>query len=108
MKLLPLVIAVACALFAQAVFSPGPPAGKSGAATITFGTIGAGEFGTQTLTVTGAVAGNVVAVGCPSGLPDNVPVTGRVTTANTVQLSALNGTGASVTLGALNFSVLVF
>ena len=76
-----------------------------GSATLTFGLIGAGATATQTITVTGAAAGDHVVLGLPTitaGLTYNAYATG-----NTVNIRCTNTTAAGITPAVATYSALV-
>jgi hypothetical protein len=73
-----------------------------------FGTVNAGTTGSTTVTVTDAVAGDVVKVRERSGgLATGLVLSGQVTAANTVTLYCSNVTGGNIAVGSLTYDVWV-
>lgn len=68
----------------------------TGTGTIDYGSIAAGAVGTGTVTVTGAVVGDAVAVGVPSTFNTGLLAFGFVSAADTVTIRVFNGTGSPV------------
>jgi hypothetical protein len=68
----------------------------SATATLDFGSIGSNATETLTITVTGAVAGDSVFLGCPAGLDAGLIFCASVTAADTVTVRMHNSTGGSV------------
>jgi hypothetical protein len=67
----------------------------SATATLDFGSIGSNDTETLTITVTGAVAGDSVFLGCPAGLDAGLIFCASVTAANTVTVRMHNSSGGS-------------
>ena len=82
-------------------------------ASVNFASVAVGAFATQTVTVTGAIVGDVVTVNLNSGgqlYSDGTSTflfTGGVTGANTVSLRVFNLAGITTTLGTLALSIAV-
>jgi hypothetical protein len=74
-----------------------PPRAMTGTAAWTPGAIGANAGATQSVTVTGAALGDVVAVGYNQNLQDGLVLTGEVSAANTVTAQIRNVTAGSLT-----------
>jgi hypothetical protein len=68
----------------------------SATATLDFGSIGSNGTETLTITVTGAVAGDSVFLGCPAGLDAGLVFCASVTAANTVTVRMHNSSGGSI------------
>jgi len=68
----------------------------SATATLDFPSIGSNDTETLTITVTGAVAGDSVFLGCPAGLDAGLVFCASVTAANTVTVRMHNSSGGSV------------
>jgi hypothetical protein len=68
----------------------------SATATLDFGSIGSNGTETLTITVTGAVAGDSVFLGCPAGLDAGLVFCASVTAADTVTVRMHNSSGGSV------------
>jgi hypothetical protein len=68
----------------------------SATATLDFPSIGSNGTETLTITVTGAVAGDSVFLGCPAGLDAGLVFCASVTAANTVTVRMHNSSGGSV------------
>jgi hypothetical protein len=68
----------------------------SATATLDFGSIGSNATETLTITVTGAVAGDSVFLGCPAGLDAGLVFCASVTAADTVTVRIHNSTGGAV------------
>jgi hypothetical protein len=80
----------------------------------TFGAIAANDVGTSTntLTVTGAVVGDVVALGLPASIPAGFTYVGHVSAADTVTIrahaSASSGVGAAAANATINVIVMKY
>ena len=68
----------------------------TGTGTIDYGSIAAGAVGTGTVTVTGAVVGDSVAVGVPSTFNTGLLAFGYVSAADTVTIRVINGTAGAI------------
>lgn len=79
----------------------------SGSGIATFGAIADGAVGIQTFSLLGAVVGSNVAPGWPVGLPANLIGSMRVSATDTIEVSLLNMSGASITPGSLSFTFAV-
>lgn len=71
------------------------------------GVVASGAAVSKTLTVTGAVVGNAVAVGVYPALPAGVVASAQVTAGDTVTVTLANLSGGSVTLAAGNVRAVV-
>lgn len=80
----------------------------SAVATLDFGSIAANGQAELTMSVTGAVAGDTVHLGRPSGLEAGLVVTGRVTATDTVTIRVSNLTGAAIDPASANYRATVF
>lgn len=78
-----------------------------GSATLNFGSISAGAVATDTITVTGAVAGDCVMVGVPAGFNAGLTWSPHVTGANTVTLRVHNTTGGAIDPASATFKATV-
>lgn len=65
------------------------------------------DDGTATMTVTGAVSGDVVILALPAGMPAGMIVRGDVTAANTVTVRIYNATAATITAASYTVRALV-
>ena len=79
-----------------------------GSASIDFASISAGAVGTQSVTVTGAKTGDVVALGPPSGINANLIWSGYVSAADTVTIRLYNPTGGAIDPASATWKVVVF
>ena len=77
-----------------------------GTATATLGTITNGASATQSITIAGAVLGNIVTASCSVDL-QGMTISGYVNTANNVIVVVTNNTGTSKTLGSAVFRAVV-
>jgi hypothetical protein len=68
----------------------------SATATLDFPSISGNDTHTLTITVTGAVAGDIVFLGCPAGLDAGLIFCASVTAANTVTVRLHNSSGGSI------------
>jgi hypothetical protein len=68
----------------------------SATATLDFPSIGSNGTETLTITVTGAVAGDSVFLGCPAGLDAGLIFCASVTAADTVTVRMHNSSGGSI------------
>ena len=78
------------------------------AATLDFPSIAAVSQATLTITVTGAVVGDEVAMGLPAAPAAGIVFNAYVSAANTVTIRATNVTAAPVDPASASYSVLVF
>lgn len=76
-------------------------------ATIDFGTLAGHSTSAGNVTVTGAAVGDLVLVGLPTVVSAGVVVQGVVFAANTVCMTAINGSNSSKTVGAGNYRITV-
>lgn len=76
-------------------------------ATLNFASIAAGATAELTVTLTGAAAGDVVALGPPAALEAGLAATGIVTAADTVTVRLLNTTGGAVDPASATWKVRV-
>lgn len=83
------------------------PTFLTAAAAINFSSIAAATCGEQTITLTGAAAGDSVAPGWPGTLEAGLAGSSRVSAANTVTLRLCNVTGASIDPANATFRVTV-
>jgi hypothetical protein len=79
----------------------------SATATLDFPSIGSNDTETLTITVTGAVAGDSVFLGCPAGLDAGLVFCASVTAANTVTVRMHNSSGGSVNPASATFRATV-
>jgi hypothetical protein len=79
----------------------------SATATLDFGSIGSNDTETLTITVTGAVAGDSVFLGCPAGLDADLIFCASVTAADTVTVRMHNSTGGAVDPASATFRATV-
>jgi hypothetical protein len=79
----------------------------SATATLDFGSIGSNATETLTITVTGAVAGDSVFLGCPAGLDAGLVFCASVTAADTVTVRMHNSTGGAVDQASATFRATV-
>jgi hypothetical protein len=79
----------------------------SATATLDFGSIGSNATETLTITVTGAVAGDSVFLGCPAGLDAGLVFCASVTAADTVTVRMHNSTGGAVDPASATFRATV-
>ncbi|GII87066.1 hypothetical protein Ssi03_50560 [Sphaerisporangium siamense] len=77
-------------------------------ATLDFASISAGAIGTHTVTVTGAAAGDKVALGPPAAIEAGLIWCAYVSAANTVTIRLLNTTGGAVDPASASWKVAVF
>ena len=76
-------------------------------ATIDFGTLAGHSTSAGNVTVTGATVGDIVMVGLPTVVSAGVVVQGVVFAANTVCMTAINGSNSSKTVGVGNYRITV-
>jgi hypothetical protein len=74
---------------------------------INFGSISAGTVATDTITATGALIGDVVAIGWNGADVAGVIITGRVSANDTVTIYAANVTSGSITVGNRTYYAVV-
>jgi hypothetical protein len=79
----------------------------SATATLDFPSIGSNDTETLTITVTGAVAGDSVFLGCPAGLDAGLIFCASVTAADTVTVRMHNSSGGSVDPASATFRATV-
>jgi hypothetical protein len=79
----------------------------SATATLDFPSIGSNDTETLTITVTGAVAGDSVFLGCPAGLDAGLVFCASVTAADTVTVRMHNSTGGAVDPASATFRATV-
>lgn len=84
------------------------PAIVTGTASLNFGSISAGATEELTITVTGAVAGDAVALGCPVAIEAGLILMAYVSAADTVTVRAHNTTGSPIDPAAATFRATVF
>lgn len=80
---------------------------KAATASLNFGSIGAGLAADLTITLTGAVAGDLVAVAAPAALEAGLSYNAFVSAANTVTVRVMNNTAGAVDPAAANWTVAV-
>ena len=80
----------------------------SATATLDFGSIAAAATGTLTITVTGALVGDAVAIGLPSSPAAGIVFYGYVSATNTVTIRAMNITGSAVDPASGTYRATVF
>ncbi len=83
------------------------PAIYSGSATLDFPSIAAGGQQELDITVTGAVSGDCVALGIPSGINAGLVFNAYVVSSNTVRVRASNITGSAIDPGSVTFKARV-
>lgn len=83
------------------------PTFLTASAVINFAAIAAAACGEQTITLTGAAAGDTVATGWPGALEAGLSGSSRVAAANTVTLRLCNVTGAAIDPASATFRVTV-
>lgn len=66
-------------------------------ASVAFGTLAAGASADYTMTVTGAVAGDIVIINGQAAIPGGLTMRAYVSGANTVTITVLNGSTGSIT-----------
>lgn len=76
-------------------------------ASIAFGTLTGHSTSAGNVTVTGAAVGDLVLVGLPTAVSAGVVVQGVVFAANTVCMTAINGSNASKTVGTADYRITV-
>lgn len=76
-------------------------------ASLAFGTLSGHSTSAGNVTVTGAAVGDLVMVGLPAAVSAGVIVQGVVFAANTVCMTAINGSNASKTLGTADYRITV-
>jgi hypothetical protein len=76
-------------------------------ASIAFGTLAGHSTSAGNVTVTGAAVGDLVMVGLPAVVSAGVIVQGVVFAANTVCMTAINGSNASKTVGTADYRITV-
>ena len=76
-------------------------------ASITFGTVNNNSTATANVTVTGASINDVVMLGLPSAICQGLSFYGHVTTANVVEIDAVNATNGNITQSDQTFRVVV-
>jgi hypothetical protein len=76
-------------------------------ASLAFGTLSGHSTSAGNVTVTGAAVGDLVLVGLPSVVSGGVVVQGVVFAANTVCMTAINGSNASKTVGTADYRITV-
>ena len=76
-------------------------------ASIAFGTLAGHSTSAGNVTVTGAAVGDLVLVGLPTAVSAGVVVQGVVFAANTVCMTAINGSNASKTVGTADYRITV-
>ena len=76
-------------------------------ASIAFGTLSGHSTSAGNVTVTGAAVGDLVLVGLPTAVSAGVVVQGVVFAANTVCMTAINGSNASKTVGTADYRITV-
>ena len=76
-------------------------------ASIAFGTLSGHSTSAGNVTVTGAAVGDLVLVGLPTVVSAGVVVQGVVFAANTVCMTAINGSNASKTVGTADYRITV-
>jgi hypothetical protein len=79
----------------------------SATATLDFPSIGSNDTETLTITVTGAVAGDSVFLGCPAGLDAGLIFCASVTAADTVTVRMHNSSGGSIDPASATFRATV-
>jgi hypothetical protein len=79
----------------------------SATATLDFPSIGSNDTETLTITVTGAVAGDSVFLGCPAGLDAGLVFCASVTAADTVTVRMHNSSGGAVDPASATFRATV-
>lgn len=86
---------------------PGSSQTLTTTASIAFGTLSGHSTSAGNVTVTGAAVGDLVLVGLPSVVSGGVVVQGVVFAANTVCMTAINGSNASKTVGTADYRITV-
>jgi hypothetical protein len=76
-------------------------------ASLAFGTLSGHSTSAGNVTVTGAAVGDLVLVGLPSVVSGGIVVQGVVFAANTVCMTAINGSNASKTVGTADYRITV-
>ena len=76
-------------------------------ASLAFGTLAGHSTSAGNVTVTGAAVGDLVLVGLPTAVSAGVVVQGVVFAANTVCMTAINGSNASKTIGTADYRITV-
>lgn len=79
------------------------PIGLSAVATLNFANILAGAIGTMTITVTGAVVGDTVALGPPDTIEAGLMWSGFVSATDTVTIRLHNTTGGAINPAAADW-----
>lgn len=80
-----------------------PAVGLSGSQSLTFGSIAASSCSTQTITASGALIGDKISAGWPSGLPDGMSAHMRVTNSNEITVTLCKITTGSASVTGLTF-----
>lgn len=86
---------------------PSSPRTLTTTASIAFGTIAGHSTSAGNVVVTGAAIGDIVLVGLPGVVSAGAVVQGLVFAANTVCMTAINGSNASKTIGTADFRITV-
>ena len=76
-------------------------------ASLAFGTLSGHSTSAGNVTVTGAAVGDLVMVGLPGAVSGGIVVQGVVFAANTVCMTAINGSNASKTVGTADYRITV-
>jgi hypothetical protein len=76
-------------------------------ASLAFGTLSGHSTSAGNVTVTGAAVGDLVLVGLPAAVSGGIVVQGVVFAANTVCMTAINGSNASKTVGTADYRITV-
>ena len=76
-------------------------------ASLAFGTLAGHSTSAGNVTITGAAVGDLVMVGLPGAVSGGVIVQGVVFAANTVCMTAINGSNASKTVGTADYRITV-
>ncbi len=107
LHLLSLTNAADKAAIAQANFENLDTKILRGSQVINFGSINGAASEDQTITVTGAVAGDMVLIGLPAAIETGLVFTAFVSAANTVTLRASNITGSPINPASATFNAMV-
>jgi len=86
---------------------PQSPRTLTTTASIAFGTLSGHAVSAGNVTVTGAAIGDIVLVGLPGAVSGGPVVQGVVFAANTVCMTAINGSNASKTIGTADYRITV-
>jgi hypothetical protein len=86
---------------------PASPRTLTTTASIAFGTLSGHAVSAGNVTVTGAAIGDIVLVGLPGAVSGGPVVQGVVFAANTVCMTAINGSNASKTIGTADYRITV-